>query len=396
MPLKDRTRGIDVKDTMMDAFVKANLPIAKLTAIATDGAPAMIGSVNGLVGLCKADQTFPEFWNFHCIIHSEQLVSKTLNLDSVMKPVMAVVNYIRTHALHHRQFKNLIAELDQGLPGDLAQHCTVRWLSKGQVLSRFFQLLDAVKLFMEEKNKDYPQLSDLEWVMDLAFLVDMLCHLDKLNLTLQGKLKMLPDMVQSVFAFVNKLNLFKAHIQKGDLTHFPTLLKASGQVTSAVLNKQRARYATLVEKLHESFVARFRDLQLKRPQITFLVDPFNAETDCLKAPLVIDEGAAEMEMIDLREEDKLKPALKEGTIEFWKLVPMEKYPNVKRAALKILSMFGSTCVCESVFSTLKHVKSKHRSVLTDTHVKELLRVTTTEYKPDLNRIVQGKDCQKSH
>ncbi|XP_077341985.1 general transcription factor II-I repeat domain-containing protein 2A-like [Lithobates pipiens] len=396
MPLKDRTRGIDVKDTMMDAFVKANLPIAKLTAIATDGAPAMIGSVNGLVGLCKADQTFPEFWNFHCIIHSEQLVSKTWNLDSVMKPVMAIVNYIRTHALHHRQFKNLIAELDQGLPGDLAQHCTVRWLSKGQVLSRFFQLLDAVKLFMEEKNKDYPQLSDLEWVMDLAFLVDMLCHLDKLNLTLQGKLKMLPDLVQSVFAFVNKLNLFKAHIQKGDLTHFPTLLKASGQVTSVVLNKQRARYATLVEKLHESFVARFRDLQLKRPQITFLVDPFNAETDCLKAPLVIDEGAAEKEMIDLREEDKLKPALKEGTIEFWKLVPMEKYPNVKRAALKILSMFGSTYVCESLFSTLKHVKSKHRSVLTDTHVKELLRVTTTEYKPDLNRIVQDKDCQKSH
>ncbi|XP_077340594.1 general transcription factor II-I repeat domain-containing protein 2A-like [Lithobates pipiens] len=372
MPLKDRTRGIDVKDTMMDAFVKANLPIAKLTAIATDGAPAMIGSVNGLVGLCKADQTFPEFWNFHCIIHSEQLVSKTLNLDSVMKPVMAIVHYISTHALHHRQFKNLIAELDQGLPGDLAQHCTVRWLSKGQVLSRFFQLLDAVKLFMEEKNKDYPQLSDLEWVMDLAFLVDMLCHLDKLNLTC------------------------RAHIQKGDLTHFPTLLKASGQVTSAVLKKQRARYATLVEKLHESFVARFRDLQLKRPQITFLVDPFNAETDCLKAPLVIDEGAAEMEMIDLREEDKLKPALKEGTIEFWKLVPMEKYPNVKRAALKILSMFGSTYVCESVFSTLKHVKSKHRSVLTDTHVKELLRVTTTEYKPDLNRIVQDKDCQKSH
>jgi len=54
-------------------------------------------------------------------------------------------------------------------------------------------------------------------------------------------------------------------------------------------------------------------------------------------------------------------------------------------------------VCESVFSTLKkHVYSKHRTVLTDTHVKELLRVATTEYKPDLKRIVQGKECQKSH
>lgn len=87
-------------------------------------------------------------------------------------------------------------------------------------------------------------------------------------------------------------------------------------------------------------MTQFRDLQLKRPQITFLVDPFNAETDCLKAPLVTDEAAAELEMIDLCEEDQLKPALREGTIE--KSVPMEKYPNVKRAALKILSMFGST------------------------------------------------------
>lgn len=396
VPLKDRTRGIDVKEAMMAAFAKANLPIPKLTAIATDGAPAMIGSVNGLVGLCKADQTFPDFWNFHCIIHREQLVSKSLNLDNVMKPVMEIVNYIRTHALNHRQFRNLIAELDQGLPGDLPLHCTVRWLSKSKVLSRFFELLDAVKLFMEEKDKDYPELSDLEWIMDLAFSVDMLCHLDRLNLTLQGKLKMLPDLVQSVFAFVNKLKLFEAHIQKGDLTHFHTLLKASEQVTSAALKKKRDRYATLVANLHESFVTRFCDLQLKRPQITFLVDPFNAETDCLKAPLVTDEAAAELEMIDLCEEDQLKAVLREGTVEFWKSVPIEKYPNIKQAALKILSMFGSTYVCESVFSTLKHVKSKHRSVLTDTHLKELLRVATTEYKPDLKRIVQHKEWQKSH
>ena len=162
VPLKDRTRGIDVKEAMMTAFVKANMPIAKLIAITTDGAPAMIGSVNGLVKLCKANQTFPEFWNFHCIIHREQLVSKSLNLDNVMKTVMQIVNYICTHALNHWQFKNPIAELDQGFPGDLPLHCTTKWLSKSQVLSCFFQLLDAMKLFMEEKNKNYPELSDLE------------------------------------------------------------------------------------------------------------------------------------------------------------------------------------------------------------------------------------------
>ena len=214
VPLKDRTRGIDVKEALMAAIVKANLPIAKLTATFTDGAPAMIKSVNGLVGLCKADQTFSKFWNFYCIIHREQPVSKSLKLHNVMKTAMEVINYICTHVLNHWQFKNLIAELDQGLPGDLPLHCTVRWLSKSQLLSQFFQLLDAVKQFMEEKNQNYPKLLDLKWIMDLAFLVDILCHLNRLNLNLQGKLKILPDLVQSVSAFVNKLKLFNTHIQR--------------------------------------------------------------------------------------------------------------------------------------------------------------------------------------
>ena len=225
---------------------------------------------------------------------------------------------------------------------------------------------------MEEKNQNYPELSDLKWIMDLAFLVNMLCHLNRLNLNLQGKLKILPDLVQSVCAFVNQLKLFKTHIQRGGLTHFPTLLKASRQVTIAILNKQKAVNATLLETLKKSFVSRFRDLQLKKPLITFLVDPFNSKTDCLKAPLVSNEAGTELEIIDLCEEDKLKPALREGIIALWKSVQMGKYLNVKRVALKILSMFGLTYVCESVFSTPKHVKSKHRSVLTNTHVKELL------------------------
>ena len=225
----------------------------------------MVGSVNQLVGLCKADQTFPEFCSFHCVIHRKQLVSKSLKLDNVMKTVMEIINYIHTHALHHRQFKNLIAELVHGLLGDLPLPCNVRWLLKNQVLSRFFQLLDAVKLFMKEKNKNYPELSDLEWITDLAFLVDMLCHLSRLKRNLQGKLKLLPDLVQSVSAFVNKLKVFKEYIERGDLTHFPTQLKASGQVTITTLNKQRARYATLLETLKENFVSRFPDVQIKRP-----------------------------------------------------------------------------------------------------------------------------------
>lgn len=103
-------------------------------------------------------------------------MSKTLNLD---------------HGLNHRQFKNLIAELDADLPGDLPLHSAVRWFSRGKVVSCFFELLEPVKLFMAEKNKMYPLLSDPKWRMDLAFSVDMLSQLDNLNVDLQGKLKLI-------------------------------------------------------------------------------------------------------------------------------------------------------------------------------------------------------------
>ncbi len=102
------------------------------------------------------------------------------------------------------------------------------------MLSRFFELLNPVKLFLAEKHKDYPELHDPQWISDLTFLVDMLHCLNGLNVDLQGKLKMLPDLVQSVFTFVNKLKLFKTHLQKRDFTHFPSLLKASGQAAEVV------------------------------------------------------------------------------------------------------------------------------------------------------------------
>ena len=93
--LVDRNHGKDVKETLMAGFVKTNLLTPKLITIATDRAPTISRFVKGLKGLCKVDQTFPEFWNFHCFIHREQVISKSLNLDDLMKSVVKIVNYIR-------------------------------------------------------------------------------------------------------------------------------------------------------------------------------------------------------------------------------------------------------------------------------------------------------------
>jgi hypothetical protein len=41
----------------------------------------------------------------------------------------------------------------------------------------------------------------------------------------------------------------------------------------------------------------------------------------------------------------------ENVIKFWKLVPKEDFPATRDFALQILSSFGSTYICEKVFST---------------------------------------------
>ena len=73
-------------------------------------------------------------------------------------------------------------------------------------------------------------------------------------------------------------------------------------------------------------------------------------------------------------------------LEFWKIVPEVKYPLLKKISIKFISIFGSTYTCESLFSTIKFVKSKYRANLTTEHLSELLRTATTSLKPDFKRL----------
>lgn len=61
--------------------------------------------------------------------------------------------------LNSRQFKELLKKLESEY-GDLVYYCEVRWLSRGNMLKRFYELRDEVKQFMETKGKPVTELSD--------------------------------------------------------------------------------------------------------------------------------------------------------------------------------------------------------------------------------------------
>ena len=61
--------------------------------------------------------------------------------------------------------------------------------------------------------------------------------------------------------------------------------------------------------------------------------------------------AMENEMLSLQNDIEMKSRALTEREKIWKLLSEEKYPNIKICAFYILSCFGSTYLCKSVFLT---------------------------------------------
>ena len=69
-------------------------------------------------------------------------------------------------------------------------------------------MFDLLTAFLKEKEITYTELDDGEWLKDLMFLIDVMEHLQTLNLQLQGKHKIISDLSQCIFSFQTKLQRF--------------------------------------------------------------------------------------------------------------------------------------------------------------------------------------------
>ena len=125
-----------------------------------------------------------------------------MGFDHVMTPVVKI-NAIQARANQHRSFKLFLEECSAEY-GDILLHTAIRWLSRGKILQCLLSLLSEITAFMESRE-DTTLLSDAEWLLDLAFLMDVVEKLNHLNLRLQGKDKNICDTISAVKAFSAKL-----------------------------------------------------------------------------------------------------------------------------------------------------------------------------------------------
>ena len=396
--MKEQTRGEDIFQTFKNFIEKTELPMYKLVSITTNGAPAMVGRVNGFIAKCRQDDAFPDFLNYHCIIHQQALCAKMLNMKEIMDVATKIACSIRARSLQRRLFR---AHLDKAGcdHSELLLHTDVRWLSRGKFLKRFRELCPEIKEFFRVSGRaEYKQLNDGQWLLDLAFLTDLTNLLNDLNLELQGKDKTVTNMISSVNAFKRKMQHFSKKLQRHDLANFQNLASELETQGKACEQLDSARYTEQITDCLSEFDKRFQDFSLLEPVATFMCYPFqeDVEVDSLASNIAslfhMNSSGVEHEILTLQTDIELKSR---AHGQFWNLLTEEKYPNMRKCAISLTAFFGSTYLCESAFSYMKIIKSKYRSTMTDEHLEVCLRLAISSYCPDYASLADSIQCKSS-
>ena len=84
------------------------------------------------------------------------------------------------------------------------------------------------------------------------------------------------------------------------------------------------------------------------------------------------------------------------TLNFGNLYQQNGFSQLHNLALKYCCRFGSTYVCEQMFSTMNIVKSKYRSKLTHTHLKHLILLACSRTNPNIDDLVKTLQIQQPH
>lgn len=296
-PLLKTTRAIDVFEMITNFFSKHKLNYKeKLGLLCTDGAPSMLGKLSGFTALIKKE--IPDIIITHCFLHRHALASKTLptNLKEVMTTAVKVVNFIRARTLHHRLFKVLCQEM--GSEHEVILYYTeVRWLSRGQVMKRLYELREEISYFLiERQNSLSKNFDSIEFVHRLAYLTDIFSHLNEVNISIQGREVTIMDASEKINAFVNKISLWKRRLQSENLANFPTLEQELSKNNIALASSIKTQICEHLDALENSFGNYFDSTFLKSE--IWLRNPFLVDLNTID-----DSDLVKEELIDLRSKE---------------------------------------------------------------------------------------------
>uniref|UniRef100_A0A8C3HM34 Zinc finger BED domain-containing protein 5 n=1 Tax=Chrysemys picta bellii TaxID=8478 RepID=A0A8C3HM34_CHRPI len=313
--LQNTTTGEEI---FINNFItKHEISWGKCIDVCADGARAMIGKMKGAV--TRIISVAPESTKSHCALHRPALAVKKIPvyLKIVLDEAVQIINFVKSQPLQSRLFKMLCEEM-----GSQHKATEVRWLSRGKVLVRLFEM----------KINDC--LTNSLWLMRLPYLADIFAKSNEINLSLQGKNVTIFTTMDKNLSLKKKLEFWASSVEQNNFDYFPTVHEFLTEINS-----------TVHEEVSSTILQHLGDLQVS------LLEYFPTTTDdnaWVRNPFVITAKSVGFtahnyeSLIDLISDSDLKQKFKDLPLNnFWKSL-IEEYPNVTKRAVQVLLPFATT------------------------------------------------------
>ncbi|KAL4104424.1 hypothetical protein QTP88_019725 [Uroleucon formosanum] len=347
--LKSMT-NLNVTNIISSIPLKKGIPITNYIACATDGAPAMIGRQRGFIAHLK--NAVPGILTVHCVIHRQHLVSKNLSdeLFDTMRFVINAVNKIKAKSLNDRLFRQLCRENDEDFER-FVLHTEVRWLSKGNCLTRFYNLFQTILEFLQPLDKQlYDELHKRE--TNIAYLADIFEKLNDVNKNLQG----------------DKINFIKSNSKQ-------------------ILDSDLEIYCAHLESLKDDMSTRFKDIN-DLIIAEWVLNPFLADIQNLQPSI-------QEELLEVKHNEEAKIDFKHNGYELFWLKQKSMYPQLWKEVELLIMAFPSTYLVEKSFSAVQQLLTKSRNKL-EICERGDLRLMLTSIEPDIISLAGNHQPQGSH
>uniref|UniRef100_A0A5S6R6E9 DUF4371 domain-containing protein n=1 Tax=Trichuris muris TaxID=70415 RepID=A0A5S6R6E9_TRIMR len=377
--IRSDTKGLTMFGEVGNYFNEKNIPFQNLIACATDGAASMVGRYRGFIAHLKA--VLPSVFTIHCVIHREHLVSKKLGsqLNRSLSVVIQVVNYIKSHALQNRLFRQLCEENNEDFD-TLLLHTEVRWLSRGNCLQRFVALWKTIVAFMSDKEYGDKLIHAKA---DAFYPADIFEKFNFLNRALQGRDNNLMDSKMAVVSFLKKLEVYWHNIGRRELLQFSNLKTIAEEVKDDDL----LVYVNHLKQIQKDMEERFYDLlNLNIPD--WIADPF--EVSALEVETEIQES-----LIDLQNDTSARRQFNHSGKDFWiKNDLPNKFPALWEKVQVFFIAFPSMYLVECKLSkAVALTKSRNRM---DVAARGDLRLPLSNLEPHIMKLAKKCQPQGSH
>ena len=206
-----------------------------------------------------------------------------------------IVLSIRTNALHHRQFREILCSSETSAE-DILYHSAVRWLSMGETSRRVLQLRKETVEYCSTKNKECPLL-DKDFLTSLGFLVDFSTQVNFLNQSLPGKTTTVCLVYKKVQDFREKCRLLKSHLRQRNFFHFPQMKALIDSKEIQVYVIPIILFSSVFDGVLQEFSNRFQDFERISDTTRLVAYPHLVETET--APLNL-----QMELVELKNEEQ--------------------------------------------------------------------------------------------